>query len=218
MQGGPSLSPSSPENNVLCSHGLSFDYPQDNSTGTSRSGGPILLTDPIYNGHDPCSGRNITNTNDTTAGSSLNYNDNHNLNHSSQGHQHHLGMESYTLESDFEAQQDAARRFQPELTVSTSIAIVIGLRALTVSKGPLVGQKRSTQAITEEYAGGDPTYVMKTQVSKNESQTYWLTLTTQALPNTYSHYRAILGDGNCGWRGTYSHSHMTIVSIKTPML
>lgn len=23
----------------------------------------------------------------------------------------------------------------------------------------------------------------------------------QALPNTYSHYRPILGDGNCGWRG-----------------
>ncbi|KAI1421769.1 peptidase C65 Otubain-domain-containing protein [Xylaria sp. FL1777] len=51
-------------------------------------------------------------------------------------------------------------------------------------KGPLVGEKASSQAITEEYARADPTYVAK----------------TMALPQTYSHYRPIQGDGNCGYR------------------
>ncbi|KAJ8119153.1 hypothetical protein ONZ43_g3855 [Nemania bipapillata] len=50
--------------------------------------------------------------------------------------------------------------------------------------GPLVGEKVSSQAITAEYAKADPTYVAK----------------TMALPQTYSHYRPIQGDGNCGWR------------------
>ncbi|KAI6350848.1 hypothetical protein MCOR25_010338 [Pyricularia grisea] len=50
--------------------------------------------------------------------------------------------------------------------------------------GPLVGFKQPSHAITEEYAKADPVYVEK----------------TMALPNTYSHYRPILGDGNCGWR------------------
>ncbi|RKF57623.1 hypothetical protein GcC1_188026 [Golovinomyces cichoracearum] len=51
-------------------------------------------------------------------------------------------------------------------------------------EGPLVSQKISSHAITEEYARADPVYVQK----------------TVALPQMYSHYRAILGDGNCGWR------------------
>ncbi|KAI1112087.1 peptidase C65 Otubain-domain-containing protein [Nemania sp. NC0429] len=51
-------------------------------------------------------------------------------------------------------------------------------------EGPLVGEKVSSQAITAEYAKADPTYVAK----------------TMALPQTYSHYRPIQGDGNCGWR------------------
>ncbi|CZT09308.1 uncharacterized protein RAG0_14105 [Rhynchosporium agropyri] len=50
--------------------------------------------------------------------------------------------------------------------------------------GPLVGGKRSSLAITDEYAKADPIYVAK----------------TAALPQQYSHYRQILGDGNCGWR------------------
>lgn len=50
--------------------------------------------------------------------------------------------------------------------------------------GPLVGEKKSCHAITEEYARGDPIFVAK----------------TVALPQTYSHYRPIRGDGNCGWR------------------
>jgi ubiquitin thioesterase protein OTUB1 len=51
-------------------------------------------------------------------------------------------------------------------------------------KGPLVGPKKSSHAITEEYAKADPVYVAK----------------TAKLPQTYSHYRPVLGDGNCGWR------------------
>ncbi|KAI2639236.1 peptidase C65 Otubain-domain-containing protein [Xylaria nigripes] len=51
-------------------------------------------------------------------------------------------------------------------------------------EGPLVGDKVLSQAITEAYARADPTYVAK----------------TMALPQTYSHYRPIQGDGNCGWR------------------
>ncbi|KAG9247152.1 peptidase C65 Otubain-domain-containing protein [Calycina marina] len=51
-------------------------------------------------------------------------------------------------------------------------------------EGPMVGEKKSSHAITEEYARADPVYIAK----------------TQSLPQTYSHYRPILGDGNCGWR------------------
>jgi ubiquitin thioesterase protein OTUB1 len=68
--------------------------------------------------------------------------------------------------SDLEAQEALARDFQPAL------------------EGPLVGEKKSSHAITEEYAKADPIYVAK----------------TAALPQKYSHYRPILGDGNCGWR------------------
>lgn len=68
--------------------------------------------------------------------------------------------------TDLEVQEQLAREFQPSL------------------QGPLVGEKKSSLAITEEYAKADPVYVAK----------------TAALPNTYSHYRPILGDGNCGWR------------------
>ncbi|KAF4625345.1 hypothetical protein G7Y89_g12820 [Cudoniella acicularis] len=67
---------------------------------------------------------------------------------------------------DLEAQAALARDFQPAL------------------KGPLVAEKKSSLAITEEYAKADPVYVAK----------------TAALPQKYSHYRPILGDGNCGWR------------------
>ncbi|KAK3383514.1 peptidase C65 Otubain-domain-containing protein [Lasiosphaeria ovina] len=50
--------------------------------------------------------------------------------------------------------------------------------------GPLIGNKMPSTAITEEYAKADPIYVQK----------------TMALPQTYSHYRPVQGDGNCGWR------------------
>ncbi|KAL9526824.1 Ubiquitin thioesterase [Sphaerulina musiva] len=50
--------------------------------------------------------------------------------------------------------------------------------------GPLVGQRQPSTALTSEYASADPVYQAK----------------TQALPQKYSHYRTVRGDGKCGWR------------------
>lgn len=50
--------------------------------------------------------------------------------------------------------------------------------------GDFVGHRRSSDAITAEYARADPIYVLK----------------TQALANRYYQYRPVKGDGNCGWR------------------
>ncbi|KAI9769368.1 MAG: hypothetical protein M1840_004070 [Geoglossum simile] len=51
-------------------------------------------------------------------------------------------------------------------------------------EGPLVGKRQSSQAITAEYQNADEIFVRKTAV----------------LPQKYSHYRTVKGDGNCGWR------------------
>ncbi|SPJ74964.1 uncharacterized protein FTOL_04695 [Fusarium torulosum] len=67
---------------------------------------------------------------------------------------------------DLAAQQAAAQDYQAEL------------------EGLAVGNKTSSEAITQEYAKADPVYVEK----------------TIALPQTFTHYRPIIGDGNCGWR------------------
>ncbi|TVY30295.1 Ubiquitin thioesterase, partial [Lachnellula hyalina] len=87
---------------------------------------------------------------------------------------------SYKMEGaglhDLEAQEAMARDFQPAL------------------EGPLVGEKKSSHAITEEYAKADPVYVAKTAATSTNGSF------PQALPQNYSHYRPILGDGNCGWR------------------
>ncbi|KFY04040.1 hypothetical protein V490_00010 [Pseudogymnoascus sp. VKM F-3557] len=48
----------------------------------------------------------------------------------------------------------------------------------------LIKLMKSSHAITEEYAKADAVYVAK--IAK--------------LPQIYSHYRGVLGDGNCGWR------------------
>ncbi|KAK1458257.1 peptidase C65 Otubain [Colletotrichum melonis] len=50
--------------------------------------------------------------------------------------------------------------------------------------GLLVGDKITSDAITDEYAKADEIYIAK----------------TINLPQTYSHYRPVQGDGNCGWR------------------
>ncbi|KAM3422311.1 hypothetical protein BST61_g2670 [Cercospora zeina] len=50
--------------------------------------------------------------------------------------------------------------------------------------GPLIGHRQSSTAITSEYASADPVYQAK----------------TQSLPQKYSHYRTVRGDGKCGWR------------------
>ncbi|KAH6871716.1 peptidase C65 Otubain-domain-containing protein [Thelonectria olida] len=53
-----------------------------------------------------------------------------------------------------------------------------------IHRGPKISLKVSSEAMTNEYAKADPIYVEK----------------TIAIPQTYSHYRAVQGDGNCGWR------------------
>ncbi|KAL4404847.1 peptidase C65 Otubain [Colletotrichum abscissum] len=68
--------------------------------------------------------------------------------------------------SDVAAQEAAARDYQPQL------------------EGLLVGDKITSDAITDEYAKADEIYIAK----------------TINLPQTYSHYRPVQGDGNCGWR------------------
>ncbi|KAI1129989.1 peptidase C65 Otubain-domain-containing protein [Nemania abortiva] len=131
--------------------------------------------------------------------------------HQPQRHPHqHQGLPPHSLVSDratthykmdqqldldpneIAQQEAAARDFEPQL------------------EGPLVGEKVSSQAITAEYARADPTYVAKTMVSSmpprhctSYLRTGLLTVyscSPQALPQTYSHYRPIQGDGNCGWR------------------
>ncbi|KAI1761517.1 cysteine proteinase [Hypoxylon sp. FL1150] len=82
-----------------------------------------------------------------------------------QTHSHRIKMEP-RHPNDLAQQEAAAREYKPQL------------------QGPLVGDRRPSTEITEEYAKADPTYVAK----------------TMALPQTYSHYRPIQGDGNCGWR------------------
>ncbi|KAI9835674.1 MAG: hypothetical protein M1838_005226 [Thelocarpon superellum] len=54
-------------------------------------------------------------------------------------------------------------------------------------EGPLVGPLRSSDALTSEYAQADPVFVQK----------------TAALPNKYSHYRTVKGDGNCAIAFSY---------------
>ncbi|KAI1204883.1 cysteine proteinase [Annulohypoxylon truncatum] len=85
-------------------------------------------------------------------------------------HNHHQTRRNIKMEpqlqTDLAQQEAAAREFKPQL------------------EGPLVGERRPSTEITEEYAKADPIYVAK----------------TLALPQTYSHYRPIQGDGNCGWR------------------
>lgn len=83
---------------------------------------------------------------------------------------HHQNHHSIKMEpqhpADLAQQEAAARDFKPQL------------------EGPLVGDRKPSTVIAEEYAKADPIYVAK----------------TMALPDTYSHYRPIQGDGNCGWR------------------
>ncbi|GKT96627.1 ubiquitin thiolesterase [Colletotrichum tofieldiae] len=91
--------------------------------------------------------------------------------------------------SDLAAQEAAARDYQPHLEHCAAASAAASFTApldctLTwfapPAQGPLVGDKITSDAITDEYAKADDIYVAKTI--------------------TYSHYRPIQGDGNCGWR------------------
>ncbi|KAI0018147.1 peptidase C65 Otubain-domain-containing protein [Xylariomycetidae sp. FL0641] len=74
----------------------------------------------------------------------------------------------------------------------------------------MVGHKVDSNVIPEEYKDADPTYVTKTKVSVRSQACHGffssrhirrlMTNPLQALARTYSHFRPVLGDGNCGWR------------------
>ncbi|KLU82829.1 ubiquitin thioesterase [Magnaporthiopsis poae ATCC 64411] len=91
-------------------------------------------------------------------------------------------MDDASPQDDVAAQEAAARDYQPQL------------------EGPLVGDRTTSHAITEQYAKADPVYVEK----------------TIALPQTYSHYRPIQGDGNCGWRAIGFAYFETLILTATP--
>lgn len=87
------------------------------------------------------------------------------------------------------------------------LACLLTVAPLSV-QGPLVGEKTPSTAITDEYAKADPVYVQKTMVRSKVTHLSWSCVSIcpiltrlQALPQTYSDYRPIQGDGNCGWRG-----------------
>lgn len=52
--------------------------------------------------------------------------------------------------------------------------------------GPLIGERLSMDVLVTEYAQADPTFVVK----------------TTGLAATHGAYRAVKGDGQCGWRAT----------------
>jgi hypothetical protein len=68
--------------------------------------------------------------------------------------------------SDLDAQEALARDFQPALEVRRKCDVLRSVvNADSPAQGPLVGEKRSSHAITEEYAKADPVYIAKTTVS-----------------------------------------------------
>lgn len=108
------------------------------------SGGPTVFRDPIFS---PIS------ANANTTRGPLNYNTNT------------LRQQYKMAGSDMEAQEEAARHFKPELQVCWCHSKMMEKRIIADRRqGPLVGPKKSSRAITEEYARADPIYVAKTAV------------------------------------------------------
>ncbi|KAK1775677.1 peptidase C65 Otubain-domain-containing protein [Copromyces sp. CBS 386.78] len=99
---------------------------------------------------------------------------------SSSIHQHHIKMEATGDDHSDLAAAQGYQEYEPELNPSWPSSGSPPVSPV----GPNVGNKLPSTAITEEYAKADPVYVQK----------------TRTLPQTYSHYRPMLGDGNCGWR------------------
>ncbi|KAL2065594.1 hypothetical protein VTL71DRAFT_3264 [Oculimacula yallundae] len=136
---------------------------QGQGQSQSRSHRPSAFHDRIYG---PVPVTTASNQNGRPS-PLLNFNNsNHTttIHHGSGLPQHYPNKMSGT--NDIDEQEALARDYNPTLDA------------------PLVGEKKSSLAITDEYAKADPIYVAK----------------TAALPQQYSHYRPILGDGNCGWR------------------
>ncbi|OXV09308.1 hypothetical protein Egran_02930 [Elaphomyces granulatus] len=68
-------------------------------------------------------------------------------------------------------------------------------------QGPLVSAKRSTHAISVEYANADPTLAAK----------------TSALVVTHPFSRIMKGDGNCGWRAVAFGYFESLFTLRDPL-
>ncbi|KAI1855354.1 hypothetical protein JX266_000219 [Neoarthrinium moseri] len=82
---------------------------------------------------------------------------------SPRGPSHNIKMEQ---PSDLAQQEAAAREYKPELEAGAFLQQVFN--ELTSKQGPIVGEKKPSHAITEEYAKADPIYVAKTMVSPRQ--------------------------------------------------
>jgi hypothetical protein len=117
------------------------------------SGGPTFVRDPVFS---PVSVG--TSARSTISGAPLAFGATYNK----------------MADHDLEAQEALARDFHPALEVSTSTGSLLCATGVArtaradgrTTQGPLVGEKRSSHAITEEYAKADPVYVAKTAVSE----------------------------------------------------
>ncbi|RYP68634.1 hypothetical protein DL769_005471 [Monosporascus sp. CRB-8-3] len=107
----------------------------------------------------------------------------HRPHHTTQPQQHHHQHRRQLQQHPQQHQQQQKRlKMEPISDISQQQAAARDYKPLL--EGPMVGEKTTSHAITQEYAKADRTYVAK----------------TLALPQTYSHFRPIQGDGNCGWR------------------
>ncbi|KAL3420468.1 ubiquitin thiolesterase [Phlyctema vagabunda] len=125
------------------------------NSGVVDSGGPTLFRDPVFSSSSP-NGLPFHNPPPPPPPTPL------------RRRPQPPKMEEHPTADDMAAQQTLAESYSHHLA----------------PVGPLVGDKKSSVAIAQEYAKADPVYVAK----------------TAHLPQIYSHYRPIAGDGNCGWR------------------
>ena len=114
------------------------------------SRGPTTFRDPIFSP--------APNVNVNVNGAGLTFANNNNLTRS-------FKMAGAGMH-DLEAQEAMARDFQPALEVGGAyVKRYLSLYSNSRLQGPLVGEKKSSHAITEEYAKADPIYVAKTSAS-----------------------------------------------------
>ena len=134
-------------------------------------------------------------------------------------------MDSYqqqgTTDEELTELQKLSNEYEPEVTVSfeflwrLSMPLSCGTERWHMNmngtdhhfhQGPLVGSRQPSTAITTEYASADPVLQAKTAVSRWRHARRWSCINEceQALPQKYSHYRTVRGDGRCGWRGGHS--------------
>jgi hypothetical protein len=81
--------------------------------------------------------------------------------------QNRYGTMNTPPSDDMAAQEALARGYQPDLKVRGLKWEMLAMAKLTCGQGPLVGEKKSSMAITEEYAKADPIFVAKTSVGRS---------------------------------------------------